>query len=132
MVLLKLVSQYLLHVMAARNGIYLKAIANGLKMAFCERELKRHVLTCLFNLLTIPPLAKISKRIYNQLFDSLSPPFHFNLSKPGGSYPGGDNYYYVIGVDDTKKISGKALQLAITNSPPAVKLIVPLTRYSSP
>ncbi|WGK69502.1 hypothetical protein P0082_01180 [Candidatus Haliotispira prima] len=58
--------------------------------------------------------------------------FLFNLSKLGGSYPDGDNYYYIISADKTGKMSGKALQLEITASPVIVKLKVPLTRYSSP
>ncbi|WGK69488.1 hypothetical protein P0082_01110 [Candidatus Haliotispira prima] len=56
----------------------------------------------------------------------------FNLSKLGGNYPDGDNYYTIVSADNIKKMSGKSLQLQITDSPPPARLTVSLTRYSSP
>ncbi|WGK69143.1 hypothetical protein P0082_11770 [Candidatus Haliotispira prima] len=60
------------------------------------------------------------------------PQFLFNLSKLGGSYPDADNYYYIISADKTGAMSGKTLQLEITDSPVIAKLRAPLTRYDSP
>ncbi|WGK68187.1 hypothetical protein P0082_06790 [Candidatus Haliotispira prima] len=58
--------------------------------------------------------------------------FLFDLSKLGGSYPDGDNYYTIISADDTTKLSGKAFQTEVFNGSATFKLRVPLTRYSSP
>ncbi|WGK69508.1 hypothetical protein P0082_01210 [Candidatus Haliotispira prima] len=63
---------------------------------------------------------------------NIVPGFLFNISKLGGSYPDGDNYYYVIGADDTAKILGNFLSLEAANLGTSVKFRVPLTRYSSP
>ncbi|WGK68192.1 hypothetical protein P0082_06815 [Candidatus Haliotispira prima] len=58
--------------------------------------------------------------------------FLFDLSKLGGSYPDGENYYTVISADNTKKLSGETFQVEIFNGSATFKLRVPLTRYSSP
>ncbi|WGK68763.1 hypothetical protein P0082_09775 [Candidatus Haliotispira prima] len=58
--------------------------------------------------------------------------FLFELSELGGSYPDPDEYYYVIGADDTKTLSGEAFQLEIDNGSKETLFRVPLTRYSSP
>ncbi|WGK68189.1 hypothetical protein P0082_06800 [Candidatus Haliotispira prima] len=54
------------------------------------------------------------------------------LPKLGGSYPDGDNYYTIINTDDTKKITGEAFQIEVSNGSVTFELRVPLTRYSSP
>ncbi|WGK70371.1 hypothetical protein P0082_05785 [Candidatus Haliotispira prima] len=60
-----------------------------------------------------------------------SPGFLFDMSKLGGSYPDVDDYYYVISVDDTEKISGKVLQMELTSGS-TTKIKIPIARYSSP
>ncbi|WGK69501.1 hypothetical protein P0082_01175 [Candidatus Haliotispira prima] len=56
----------------------------------------------------------------------------FDMSKLGGSYPDGDNYYYVISADDTKKISGETFKFEVFDGSASSITIVPLKRYSSP
>ncbi|WGK69378.1 hypothetical protein P0082_00545 [Candidatus Haliotispira prima] len=58
--------------------------------------------------------------------------FLFNILKLGGTYPAGDNYYYVIGAGNTKKISGKHFVLDITIDLGSVDLKSPLIRYGNP
>ncbi|WGK69749.1 hypothetical protein P0082_02475 [Candidatus Haliotispira prima] len=62
----------------------------------------------------------------------LLPGFLSNMSKLGGSYPDGDNYYYVISADDTAKILGNLFRLETTDGLAEARLTVPLTRYGSP
>ncbi|WGK68823.1 hypothetical protein P0082_10090 [Candidatus Haliotispira prima] len=56
------------------------------------------------------------------------------ISKLGSSYPDTGNYYYIISADDTTKISGKFLQLQVTDGVGSTThaLTAILTRYSSP
>ncbi|WGK68811.1 hypothetical protein P0082_10030 [Candidatus Haliotispira prima] len=63
------------------------------------------------------------------------PNFLFNIVELGGSYPHSStypNYHYVIAADDTRTISGAAIQLEAANLSRFVILTAPLTRYSSP
>ncbi|WGK69505.1 hypothetical protein P0082_01195 [Candidatus Haliotispira prima] len=58
--------------------------------------------------------------------------FLFEISKLGGSYPDGDNYYYVISADNTKKIVGETFKFEVFDGSVTSIRRVPLTRYSSP
>ncbi|WGK68213.1 hypothetical protein P0082_06920 [Candidatus Haliotispira prima] len=58
--------------------------------------------------------------------------FLFHLSKLGGSYPNGDNYYTIISVDNTEKKSGKFFQVESSSGLETIRIRVPLTLYSSP
>ncbi|WGK68954.1 hypothetical protein P0082_10775 [Candidatus Haliotispira prima] len=57
--------------------------------------------------------------------------FLFDLSKLGGSYPDGENYYTIISTDDTEKMSGKSFRLEVTDGFQSIYLQAPLTRYGS-
>ncbi|WGK68821.1 hypothetical protein P0082_10080 [Candidatus Haliotispira prima] len=58
--------------------------------------------------------------------------FSFQYTKLGGNYPDTENYYYVIGADDTQKILGTSFILEITDGSTVFEATAPLTRYSSP
>ncbi|WGK69271.1 hypothetical protein P0082_00035 [Candidatus Haliotispira prima] len=58
-----------------------------------------------------------------------NPLFLFGFAKLGNSYPDADNYYYVMGADDTNTISGKICDLVTADFSQTIKHQVPLNRY---